>query len=113
MTLNVSSEQPMQQSKEIAPHLENDQLLTIRQFCSSFPWPSESALRAYIYRACALGLQEAFTRVGRRILINPKKFFELIKQIQSQPKQEGNHVPKCVSKNQAFKPQVFEPLAGI
>jgi len=55
-------------------------LLTIKQFCSQFQWPSESGIRAYIYRADEYGLSKAFLRVGRRVLINVDIFFELIKQ---------------------------------
>jgi hypothetical protein len=35
-------------------------------------------MRAYIHRADELGIGEAFSRVGRRVLILPRKFFALI-----------------------------------
>jgi len=65
------------------------QLLTIKQFCSRFPWPSESAMRSYIYRAKLLGLEEAFVRLRRRVLIDANKFFELVKQLNSRSNQGG------------------------
>ncbi len=65
------------------------QLLTIRQFCAKYPWPSESAMRSYIYRADVLGISEAFVRVGRRVLIMPNNFFLLIKQIEKKSTQGG------------------------
>lgn len=53
-------------------------LLTVKQFCTEYPWPSESAMRSYIFRANDLGMQKAFIRVGRRVLVNVNKFFELV-----------------------------------
>lgn len=67
------------------------QLLTIRQFCSKYPWPSEAAMRAYVYKSNGLGIEDAFTRVGRRVLINPKKFFALIKQLDPNFKKKGTY----------------------
>lgn len=67
------------------------QLLTIRQFCIAYPWPSESAMRAYVYRAQVLGISDAFFRVNRRVLVDPSKFFSLIKQLESRSKQGGKY----------------------
>ena len=58
-------------------------LLTIRQFCVAFPWPSESAMRSYVYRSDELGIDDAFIRVRRRVLVDPAKFFSLIKQVEN------------------------------
>jgi hypothetical protein len=55
-------------------------LLTVPQFAERYSWPSESAMRAYIYRADQLGITDAFIRFGRRVLIDPIKFFELLRQ---------------------------------
>ena len=63
--------------------INNMGLRTIKQFCEIHPWPSESAMRAYIYRADELGIAGAFFRVGRRVLVDPEKFFFLIKQIEN------------------------------
>jgi len=72
-------------------HLKHEvsPLITLKQFCSIFSWPSESAMRAYIYRASELGLKDAFVRVSRRVLVDPQKFFCLIRKLeQSHSKQE-------------------------
>jgi hypothetical protein len=58
---------------------ENKGLLTVKQFCISYSWPSESAMRAYIYRAKELKLDKCFIRIGRRVLIDADLFFETIK----------------------------------
>lgn len=63
------------------PETENSRLLTIKQFCLDYPWPSEAAMRAYVYRSNELGINDAFVRVGRRVLVDSKKFFHLIKLI--------------------------------
>lgn len=60
---------------------EDRELLTVRQFCMLYPWPTESGMRSYIYRANELGLSGAFLKVNRRILVIPQKFFTLIKQV--------------------------------
>lgn len=69
----------------------DDEFWTIRQFCEAYRWPSESAMRAYIHRADELGIGEAFSRVGRRVLVLPKKFFALIQGINDRvPNKKGN-----------------------
>jgi len=66
--------------ENLSKTLENPapRLMTIKGFCAQHPWPSESAMRAYIFRASELKITEAFVRVRRRVLINENKFFELI-----------------------------------
>ncbi len=59
-------------------HHSIESLLTVRQFVARYPWPSESALRAYILRAQDLGLESAFVRFKRRVLVRPDIFFSLI-----------------------------------
>lgn len=81
MTNTLLENESISQCEIISGKAELDQLLTIRQFCKVFPWPSESALRAYIFRANDLGISDAFIRFGRRVLVDPKKFFMLIKQL--------------------------------
>ncbi len=77
------------------------QLLTIRQFCAEHPWPSESALRAYIYRAEEMGIKEAFIRVNRRVLVEPKIFFTLIKQVENRYKQGDKYETMSCNKGAA------------
>ena len=54
-------------------------LLTIRQFCDHYEWPSETALRSYVQRADELGLAKAFIKLGRRVLVDPTLFFSLVR----------------------------------
>lgn len=72
--------------QEVFREIDGEKLLTVKQFCSMYKWPSESALRAYIYRAEELGLSEAFIRVQRRVLVEPKIFFKKIRGVQQQAK---------------------------
>lgn len=62
-------------------------LLTVRQFCDKYrgAWPSESALRAIILDASwgQNNFQAAFKRVGRRVLICEKAFWECVENLQS------------------------------
>ena len=53
-------------------------LLTVKQFCVKFPWPTESALRSYIYRADELKMTKIFLRIGRRVLIDVNGFFDFV-----------------------------------
>lgn len=69
--------------------MDTEILLTLKQFNERYPWPSESAMRSYIYRAEELGLSNAFVRVRRRVLIDPQKFFHLVKKIECRSKQGG------------------------
>jgi hypothetical protein len=70
-----------EKNKRNAIGTDDRELLTVRQFCVVYPWPTESGMRSYIYRANELGLSEAFLRVNRRILVIPQKFFSLIKEV--------------------------------
>lgn len=55
-------------------------MITVKQFCELYPWPTESGIRSYIYRAEELEMTEAFVRVGRRVLIDVDKFFQIIQE---------------------------------
>ena len=50
----------------------------IRQFCDFVAWPSIRSLRHQYLNRVRLGLEEAFSRCGNRILIKPKLYFDLI-----------------------------------
>lgn len=56
-----------------------EQWETIKSFCASRNWPTESSLRAMLNRAHELGLEDAFIRVGRRVLVNGPKLWCLLK----------------------------------
>ena len=62
--------------------IKQTSLLTVRQFVAKHPWPSESALRAYIAGAPANGFSAAFKRVGRRVLVAEHDFFAVIDKLQ-------------------------------
>ena len=91
MTNAIIENQDVNTTPQFTSKNDSDQLLTIRQFCVAFQWPSEPAMRAYIYRAEELGISEAFVRVGRRVLVAPSKFFNLIKQIECRSNQGGQN----------------------
>ncbi len=76
------TEKVFNQSVLATESLPQTPLITIRQFCGTYPWPSQAALRSYVFRASYLGLDDAFIRVRRRVLVNPARFFQLIKQLQ-------------------------------
>lgn len=60
--------------------IRGNRLLTVRQFCAEYPWPSESALRAIILDT-AWGkdtFKDAFKRVGRRVLVDEEAFWNAI-----------------------------------
>ncbi len=58
-----------------------DNFLTVRQFCEKYPWPGESALRAIIFDAARKenNFQKAIVRIGRRVLISDKIFWQIVK----------------------------------
>ncbi len=54
--------------------------ITLKQFADKYQWPTLSALRALYFEATKGGnsFLPAFRKVGRRILVNPEKFFEIV-----------------------------------
>lgn len=66
-------------------------LLTIKQFCLAYPWPSESAMRSYVYRAKGLGLGGAFVKFQKRVLVNPDIFFAIIQQLEGHSTKGDNY----------------------
>lgn len=60
--------------------VQEAQLVTVRQFCERFTYPSESALRAIILESSVNGFDKAFFRVGRRVLVNVPTFFQIIQE---------------------------------
>ncbi len=75
-------------------HTPTPDLLTVRQFSERHPAFSESALRALIFDCeprsrldgvrrnivPANGFRSAFVRLGRRVLIDATKFFEIVRE---------------------------------
>lgn len=79
----VKTDREENRYNRVSSDRNHEQWLTVRQFCEAFPWPSESAMRAYVYRAEEIGISDAFVRVGRRVLVSPSKFFTKIEQKES------------------------------
>ena len=54
--------------------------ITLRQFSTSHPWPSLTGLRSIYFDATKNKniFLPAFSKVGRRVLIDPEKFFEIV-----------------------------------
>ena len=73
----------METKNSIGSIMENNKapIITIQQFCKEYPWPSEGGMRHYIFNQKKLGLSGAFFKFGRRVLVDPKRFFELIQEI--------------------------------
>lgn len=57
---------------------EIDTYLTVKQFAKKHPWPTESALRAIIMHSDTNGFANVFVRMGKRVLIKEKLFFETV-----------------------------------
>lgn len=53
-------------------------LLTIRQFSEKHPAFPQGGLRALRFNASTNGFEPAFLTVGRRVLVDEKRFFEII-----------------------------------
>jgi hypothetical protein len=52
--------------------------MPLRLFSESVVWPTESAIRAMILKKDTNGMDVCIRKLGRRVLINPKLFFDLI-----------------------------------
>jgi hypothetical protein len=61
-------------------------LLTVRQFCTKHPAFPVQGLYTLIFNETKNGLKEsgAVLRIGRKVLIDPAKFFAWVRQINGQ-----------------------------
>lgn len=57
---------------------DDNELITVAQWCEHYKWPSPRGIRKYISKAVQYKLDSAIVRIGRRVLIRPNLFFELI-----------------------------------
>ncbi len=55
------------------------QMLTLKQFAEKNPWPSAGTLRNLFYASKRNGLEKAFVKIGRRIIVDEEVFFQLIR----------------------------------
>lgn len=72
----------------ITMKVEIPELLTVKNFEKIFQWPTVASMRSYIYRAEEYGLEPAFIRMGKRVLVDHKKFFEIIRNLPVNQKKE-------------------------
>ena len=65
---------------ESAPELENQisRLIPSADWPKYHPWPPIGGLRHLIFHAKTNGFDKVIKRVGRRVLIDEKKFFEFV-----------------------------------
>ena len=59
-------------------------ILTVQQWKQQHEWPSEGGLRYLIFNSERNGFSGAFLRIGRRVLIDEKKFFECVDRVGTQ-----------------------------
>lgn len=83
MSDGMTMGQETDRHKDARLYMDYQQWLTVRQFCSAFPWPSEAGLRAMIYGAFIgkNAFRSAFSKVGRRVLVSPTKLFKVIDEL--------------------------------
>ncbi len=53
-------------------------LFTVRQWAEEKKWPTEAALRSYIFHAKQNGFDAVVRRVGRRVLLSESAFAEWV-----------------------------------
>ena len=65
-------------------------LLTVKQFCDKHPAFKEGGLRWQIFHAEENGLEDAgaVIRIGRKVLIDEKKYFDHICQAENKPQRK-------------------------
>jgi hypothetical protein len=56
------------------------QYLTVPDWPNYFNWPPNGGLRHIIFHAETNGFAPAIKRVGRRVLIDPEKFWQIVEE---------------------------------
>lgn len=82
--MNQTNEIQTEMVKEEALSYKSDCWITFRQFNNQFQWPSHLGLRSYAHKADCLGIENAFLKIGRRRLVNPRVLFNLLQNINKQ-----------------------------
>ena len=59
---------------------EAPRLIPLTEWNKHHPWPPQGGLRHLVFYENTNGFKDAFVRVGRRVLIDEKKFFEIATQ---------------------------------
>lgn len=66
---------------------ENIRLIPLTEWNKYHSWPPQGGLRHMVFHEKTNGFSDAFIRVGKRVLIDENRFFQIIKQ--NQKKVEG------------------------
>ena len=53
-------------------------LIPVPRWNEHFDWPPPGGLRHLIFHAESNGFKDAFKRVGRRVLVDAEKFWEIV-----------------------------------
>ena len=61
-----------------APAVSSPRYLTVADWRKHFAWPPDGGLRHIIFHAETNGFAPAIKRVGRRVLIDSAKFWEIV-----------------------------------
>lgn len=59
------------------PLPEAPRLIPLTEWNKHHPWPPQGGLRHLVFHENTNGFKEAFIRVGRRVLIDERRFFEI------------------------------------
>lgn len=65
---------------------DKSQLLTLEQFSEKNPWPTRSSLYTLYKNRVKNGLKDAFSKWGRRIIVDEELLFSLIKELSHEKK---------------------------
>lgn len=70
---------PEEQERKTSGHSESSKrLIALTDWPKFHPWPPVGGLRHLAFHAEAKGCSHVFKRVGRRVLIDEKAFFQFI-----------------------------------
>lgn len=61
-------------------NIETD-LLSVNEFADKYPTFTKGTLRAYIFNADSNGFKEVIRRIGARVYIKERAFFEWVEQL--------------------------------
>lgn len=59
---------------------EASRLIPLTEWNRHHPWPPQGGLRHLVFHEKTNGFKDAFVRVGKRVLIDEKRFFEIATQ---------------------------------
>lgn len=62
--------------------MKDRRIWTFKQFCAYFAWPTFYGMRNFHAKRKEKGFEKAFLKVGKRVLIDVDKFWELIEETQ-------------------------------